>query len=174
MAIGEWLSVQSARELYQRQIRIEKQELLEAPEEEARELALIYQAKGLPPDEAEDLAKRLIGNKAVALDTLVREELGVGPKELGGSAWGAAGTSFCLFALGAIIPVFPFFFLSGITGVMVSACLGLASLFGIGAGITLLTGRTVLYSGTRQMLLGLLAAVITFALGRLFGTALGG
>lgn len=174
MAIGEWLSVQSARELYQRQIEIEKQEVIEVPDEEAEELALIYQAKGLPADEAEQLARRLIGDKTRALDTLAREELGIDPEELGGSAWGAAGSSFCLFALGAIIPVAPFFFLSGMAGVILSITISMAALFGIGAGITLLTGRNVLYSGTRQMILGLLAAMITFSLGRLFSITLAG
>jgi VIT1/CCC1 family predicted Fe2+/Mn2+ transporter len=174
MAIGEWLSVQSARELYQRQIDIEQQELVEVPEEEAEELALIYQAKGLSAAEAQQLARRLISDKAQALDTLAREELGIDPDELGGSAWGAAGASFCLFALGAIIPVMPFFFVSGLAGAMASLGIGLAALFGIGAGVTLLTGRGVLYSGTRQVLLGLLAAGITFGLGHLIGVSLGG
>jgi VIT1/CCC1 family predicted Fe2+/Mn2+ transporter len=127
---------------------------------------------GLPVEEAETLAKRLISDKAQALDTLAREELGIDPEELGGSAWGAAGSSFCLFALGAIIPVAPFFFLSGMTGVVMSACLSIAALFGIGAGITLLTGRSILYSGTRQVILGLLASGITFSLGRLFSVSI--
>src|SRR5256885_6618403 len=112
MALGEWLSVQSARELYQRQMQVEQQEVLEVPEEEAEELTLIYQAKGLPEDEARSLAQRLITDETTALDTLAREELGINPEEMGGSAWAAAGASFCLFALGALIPVVPFFFMS--------------------------------------------------------------
>jgi VIT1/CCC1 family predicted Fe2+/Mn2+ transporter len=174
MAIGEWVSVQSSRELYQRQIAIEQQELVEVPEEEAAELALIYQAKGLSEEEARLLANRLIGDQAQALDTLAREELGIDPDELGGSAWGAAGTSFCLFACGAILPVIPFFFVSGIAGAVASMVIGMTALFGIGAGITLLTGRGVLYSGARQVLLGVVAAGITFGLGQLIGTSLGG
>jgi VIT1/CCC1 family predicted Fe2+/Mn2+ transporter len=93
---------------------------------------------------------------------------------MGGSAWTAAGASFVLFALGAIIPVAPFFFLTGSSGVVVSAVLSALALFGIGAGITLLTGRGVLYSGFRQILFGLIAAGITFSLGRLIGTSLAG
>ena len=174
MALGEWLSVQSTRELYERQIRVENEEILEVPKEEAEELALIYQAKGLPEDEARSLAGRLIADEATALDTLAREELGINPEELGGSAWAAAGASFCLFALGASIPVAPFFFLSGGRGVAASAALAALALFGVGAGITLLTGRGALYSGLRQVLFGLLAAGITFALGRIIGTSLGG
>lgn len=174
MALGEWLSVQSARELYQRQIDVERQEIVEVPEEEAEELALIYQAKGLPEDEARGLAQRLIKDKPVALDTMAREELGINPEEMGGSAWGAAGASFFLFALGAIIPVSPFFFISGIEGLVVSAILSALALFGIGAGITLLTGRGVMYSGLRQVAFGLIAAGITFGLGRIIGTSLTG
>jgi VIT1/CCC1 family predicted Fe2+/Mn2+ transporter len=174
MALGEWLSVQSARELYQRQIEVERQELSELPDEEAEELALIYQAKGLPPEEAEHLAKRLLQDKTQALDTLAREELGINPDELGGSAWTAAFASFCLFALGAIVPVAPFLFLSGQTSIVMSVAVSALALFGIGAGITLLTGRSVLYSGIRQVLFGMLAAGITFALGALIGTSISG
>ena len=108
MALGEWLSVQSSRELYEHQIGIEQRELVEMPEEEMEELALIYQAKGIAPDEARRLAERLLSDEATALDTLAREELGIDPEELGGSAWEAALTSFLLFAVGAVIPVFPY------------------------------------------------------------------
>ena len=172
MASGEWLSVQSTRELYQRQMRVEQQEVNEVPEEEAEELMLIYQAKGLPEDEAQSLAQRLITDERAALDTLAREELGINPNEMGGSAGAAASASFCLFALGASIPVVPFFFLSGGWGVMVSAAFAALALFGVGAGIALLTGRGVLYSGVRQVLFGVLAAGITFGLGRVIGTSL--
>src|SRR6516164_4267925 len=107
MALGEWLSVNTARESAQRQIDTEATELDAVPEEEQEELALIYQAKGLPEDLARTLAAALIANKKTALDTLVREELGIDPGGFGGSAWVAAGTSFLLFALGAAVPVGP-------------------------------------------------------------------
>src|ERR1700693_6163396 len=113
MAMGEWLSVTSSRELSQQQIDIEADELKRMPEEEKEEMVLIYQAKGLDEAAARALADRLMANKDSALDTLVREELGIGPDELGGSAWAAGGTSFGLFALGAIFPVAPFFWLRG-------------------------------------------------------------
>lgn len=174
MALGEWLSVQSARELYQRQIAVERQELIEVPDEEAEELALIYQAKGMPEVDAQTLAQNLIKNRSNALDTLSREELGIDPDELGGSAWVAAATSFMLFAFGAIFPVLPFFFLSGWAAVGVSVALSALALFGIGAGITLLTGRGVLFSGFRQVVFGLCAAAITFGIGRLIGVAVSG
>jgi vacuolar iron transporter family protein len=174
MALGEWLSVQSARELFEHQIGIERDELLAAPEEEAEELALIYQAKGLPADQASELGQRLVQDPQAALDTLAREELGVDPAELGGSAWVAAITSFLLFSVGAIIPVLPYFFTAGTTAVVVSVTLSVIGLFIIGAAITIITGRNALFSGLRQVLFGVTAAAITFGIGRLFGAALGG
>ena len=174
MALGEWLSVQSARELYEKQIEVERQELEEIPEEEAEELSLIYQAKGLSEQEANKLANRLIKDKTQALDTLAREELGVNPEDLGGSPWTAAATSFFLFAVGAIVPVIPFMILSGTQAVAISVIFSVAGLFALGAGITLLTGRNVFSSGLRQVAFGLLAAGITFLLGRLFDTMITG
>jgi VIT1/CCC1 family predicted Fe2+/Mn2+ transporter len=169
MAIGEWLSVQSARELYSRQISIESQELQEVPEEEEEELALIFQAKGIGETAARQMAHNVMGQQASALDTLAREELGIDPEELGGSAWGAAITSFCMFAVGALIPVFPFIFGNGLAFVGISLAVSAVGLFLIGAGITLTTGTPLLRSGGRQVILGLLAAGITFGLGRLVG-----
>ncbi len=169
MAMGEWLSVQSSRELYTRQMDIEKQELAEAPEEEKDELALIYQSKGLSPVMARQFADQLLSNPDHALDTLSREELGMDPDELGGSAWVAALTSFLLFAAGAIIPISPFFFVHGTTAVLWSGSVSAVGLFVIGAGITLVTGRSVWVSGFRQILFGLGAAAITYGIGRLVG-----
>ena len=173
MAIGEWLSVQSARELYTHQIDVERAELRDVPEEEREELTLIYQAKGLDEEEAKTLADRLLSDENTALDTLAREELGIDPGELGGSAWQAAITSFLLFAAGAIIPAAPFAFGGGLTIVAVSLALSVVGLFIIGAGITLTTGVPLLKAGGRQVLFGLVAAAITFGLGRLVGGVLG-
>jgi VIT1/CCC1 family predicted Fe2+/Mn2+ transporter len=173
MALGEWLSVQSARELYANQISVEREELEAFPQEEQEELRLIYEAKGLPPDQAAQLAERLVkGDRSVALDTLSREELGIDPDELGGSPWVAAGTSFALFALGAIIPVVPFLFGSGFGVIVISATLSGLALFGIGAGITIVTAQNALVSGARQLGFGLAAAAITFGVGTLLGTAI--
>lgn len=174
MALGEWLSVQSARELYAHQIRIEREELVTVPAEEAAELALIYQAKGIPEERARELAARIIQDEVAALDTMAREELGVDPGELGGSAWVAAITSFLLFSVGAIVPVIPFVFGSGTWAIAVSVGLSIVALFAIGAGITLITGRNALYSGVRQVLFGLAAGAITFGIGKAIGTSIGG
>jgi len=174
MALGEWLSVNTARESSQRQIATEADELEQVPEEEKEELSLIYQAKGLPEDLAKSLAEQLIANKKTALDTLVREELGIDPEELGGSAWAAAGTSFLLFAIGAIFPVAPYFTLAGMPAIIASLAASGAALFLIGAGTTLFTGRGVLPSGVRQLLVGFAAAGVTFAVGKLIGVAVTG
>jgi len=174
MGLGEWLSVQSSRELYKHQIEIERAEILAAPEEEEEELALIYEARGLPAEDARRLAKQISHDPSATLETLAREELNVDPAELGGSAWVAAGTSFVLFALGAILPVIPFTLLQGTSAVTASMLLSAVGLFVIGSGITLFTGRSVLYSGTRQVVFGLAAAAITFGIGRLIGVKLGG
>src|SRR6201997_2573756 len=171
MALGEWLSVNTARESAQRQIATEADELEQIPEEEKEELSLIYQAKGLPEDLAKSLAEHLIANKKTALDTLVREELGIDPEELGGSAWAAASTSFLLFAVGAIFPVAPYLALAGSPAIIASLSASGVALFLIGAGTTLFTGRSVVFSGIRQLLVGFAAAGVTFGLGKLIGVA---
>lgn len=174
MALGEWLSVQSSRELYSHQIETEQAEIEQAPEEEAEELALIYEARGIKPDHAKMLADQILENKDSALQTLAREELGIDPEELGGSAWEAALTSFILFTVGAIIPVIPFIFMTGTAAVLVSIALSVVGLFVLGAVITLFTGRTVLFSGMRMVVFGLIAAAVTFGIGHLIGGSIGG
>lgn len=174
MALGEWLSVQSSRELYARQLSTERAEIRAAPEEEIEELVLIYRARGIPESEARRVAEGVMRDEAQALETLAREELAIAPQELGGSAWEAAAASFLLFAVGAIIPVLPFMFLANARGVFASLALSGAGLFVIGAGTTLFTARPVIWSGTRQVIFGLAAAGITFGIGRLIGVSLTG
>ncbi|MCL5270432.1 MAG: VIT1/CCC1 family protein [bacterium] len=174
MAMGEWLSVQSSRELYQHELATEADELAKAPEEEMEELSLIYQSKGVDELDARRMAQSLIGDADHALDTLAREELGFDPEELGGSAWEAAGASFVLFVVGAIIPVFAFMFLEGRMAVGVSLAVSTAALYLIGAAISLITGRGVVRSGVRQVIFGLGAAGVTFGIGRLIGVAISG
>jgi VIT1/CCC1 family predicted Fe2+/Mn2+ transporter len=171
MAMGEYVSVQSARELAQRQIGIEADEIDEAPEEEREELALIYEAKGLSPDEARTVAGRMMADRSTALETLTREELGLDPDVLTGSPYVAAGASFLLFAMGAIVPLIAFLVTTGTLAAVISIASAVVGLFAIGAAITLLTGRSALFSGTRQLILGLLAAAVTFGIGRLIGVS---
>lgn len=173
MAAGEYVSMRAQRELFERQIELERAELESMPEEEAKEISLIYQAKGFPKAQADATAARLMENPEVALDTLVREELGLDPSELG-SPWGASIGSFVAFALGAMVPVVPFFFGSAATGVVaLSAALSGLALFGVGAGVSLFTGRSTLYSGGRQVALGAAAAAVTYGIGSLIGASTG-
>ena len=175
MALGEWLSVQSARELYAHQVKVEREELAMVPDEEEEELALIYESKGLSPEQSRATARSIIGGDVGrAVDTLAREELGIDPEALGGSAWVAAGTSFCLFALGAIVPVAPFIVASGFPAVAASIILSAAALMAVGVAITIVTGSSALRSGGRQVIFGMLAAAVTFGLGSLVGTAVHG
>ena len=174
MAMGEWLSVNSAREMTQRQIDEAQRALAAAPQLDKAELAVIYQSKGLDPADAEALANTLFQSHDAVLDTLAREELGVDPEELGGSAWAAAVSSFCLFAFGAFFPVIPFAFTDGWTAVAVSLGLSGAVLAAIGAATSRFTGRGVGVSAIRQLGIGYLAALVTFGLGRLIGVSIGG
>ena len=169
MAMGEWISVQSSRELYAHQIEVERLEIATMPELETEELALIYRAKGVPAVEARALAERIMGDEETALDAMAREELGIDPDELGGSAAVAAVSSFVPFTLGAAIPVLPFAFLSGTAATVTSVAASAAGLFLLGSAITLLTRRSVVRAGVRQLAIGLAAAAVTFAIGRLVG-----
>lgn len=172
MAMGEWISVRSSQELYENQMAIEMEELEHNPEGEERELALIYQTKGIPEAQAREMAREIMKDKSHAHDVLVREELGINAEELKGSAMEAAVASFILFAIGAIIPVIPFFFSGGINAVLMSAGMSAVGLFVIGSAITLFTGRNIWYSGFRQVLFGLGAAAVTYGIGTLIGVSL--
>jgi VIT1/CCC1 family predicted Fe2+/Mn2+ transporter len=172
MALGEWLSVQSSRELYQKQIATEADELAQVPDEEKEELVLIYQSKGMDRSAAEQTAERVMAHKDDALDTLVREEIGINPKDLGGSAWSAAAASFFVFMIGAIFPVIPFFVLGGTAAVIASVVLSGWALFVTGAVTSIFTGRSAAFSGMRQLAIGLAAAAVTFGLGRLVGVSI--
>ena len=174
MALGEWVSVTSARELAQREVGIERSEVEQNPTEEREELQLIYEAKGLTANEADRLSRAVMSDERTALDTLSHEELGIDPDQLGGSAWTAAITSFLLFAAGAIVPVVPFFFGTGTRAAVASLAAAGVALFVIGAAISLFTRRGVVWSGTRQLLLGLAAAAATYAIGHAVGVAIAG
>jgi VIT1/CCC1 family predicted Fe2+/Mn2+ transporter len=172
MALGEWLSVTNAREFARSQIDQEKEELEQAPDAERKELALIFQAKGLPREDAQRVATDLMRDKRAALDTLAREELGIDPAELGGNPWSAAAFSFALFAVGAFFPVLPFFFAGGTTGIAWSLALSVAALGAIGLATSLFSGRGPAYSATRQVVVGAVAAAVTYATGALIGVSL--
>ncbi|MGE0058323.1 MAG: VIT1/CCC1 transporter family protein [Dehalococcoidia bacterium] len=172
MAAGEYVSVKAQRELFERQIELEAAELSVTPEEETEELALIYRAKGMTKADAERIAGQLTADPDVALDSLVREELGLDPSELG-SPIGAAVSSFLAFSVGAVLPVIPFFLGAAFGHVVASLVIACLALFTVGALISIFTGRSVIFSGGRQLLIGLAAAAITFALGSVIGAATG-
>jgi VIT1/CCC1 family predicted Fe2+/Mn2+ transporter/rubrerythrin len=173
MAAGEYISMQSQRELFERQIELERAELEAMPEEEQRELVAIYMAKGFPREEAERIAERVFRDPKLALDTLVREELGLDPDELG-SPWGAAAGSFIAFAIGAVIPVIPYLFGGGTVVFLTSLVISLVALFVVGAAVSLLTGRSMLRSGLRQMGIGAAAAGVTYLVGTIIGVGVAG
>jgi VIT1/CCC1 family predicted Fe2+/Mn2+ transporter/rubrerythrin len=170
MAAGEYISMQSQRELFERQIALERAEMEAMPEEEEAELAAAYRAKGFARDEATRIAHRLFQDPEAALDMLVREELGLDPDELG-SPWGAAIGSFLAFGIGAVIPVIPFLFGGGVVITAVSLGASLVALFAVGAGVSMLTGRSLVFSGLRQLGIGLAAAVVTYLIGSVIGVA---
>jgi VIT1/CCC1 family predicted Fe2+/Mn2+ transporter len=172
MAMGEWVSVRSSSEAAARQLEIEADELDTFPEEEAEELRLIYQAKGMSPDDAATLASHVMANRETALAVQAREELGIDPDELEGSPMIAAVTSFLLFAVGAIVPVLPFIFSSGITAVVTAVAASGLGLFVLGAAITIFTGRSVARTGLRQLAIGWGAAAVTYAIGTAIGVSL--
>ncbi|MEO5812678.1 MAG: VIT1/CCC1 transporter family protein [Rhodanobacter sp.] len=174
MAMGEWLSVNSSREFYQARITERAERLAVAPEDGLRHIAHLYRDKGFGADAAEHLAEHVAETPRAALDMLVREELGIDPAELGGSAYGAAMSSFCLFACGALFPVAPYFFLGGHAALIVSAGSTAAGLALIGVGTSLFTGRSMLFSIARQFAITAAAAAITYGVGHVLGVVLTG
>ena len=173
MAMGEWISVQTSRELYERELRVETEELARFPAEEADELAALYESRGLEPAGARQLAESVIANGPVALEVMAREELGIDPTQLGGSPWKAAASSFATFCLGAAVPLIPFFVASRRPALIGSVLLSAIVLLALGAAVTTLTGRSPLRSGIRQLLFGLGAAAITYAIGHAVGSVIG-
>jgi len=173
MAAGEYISVQSQREVLQHQIALERAELAAIPEEEREELVGIYVSKGIPEPDARRIADKIFEDPETALETMVREELGLDPKQLG-SPWSAAGGSFAAFCLGAIVPVIPYLFGGGTVIFFTSFFVSLVALFMVGALVSLLTGRSLLFSGFRQVGLGAAAATVTYLVGRVIGVSIGG
>jgi len=174
MAAGEYVSMRVQREVFERLIHLEAHEIAAAPAEEERELAEIYETRGVPSDIAGDLARTLMSDPETALLTHAREELGLDPQEGLGSPWAAAVSSFAMFAFGALVPLIPFVLSSGTPAVVASAVLSAMTLFGVGAGTSYLTGQPLYRSGGRMLLVGAAAAATTFGVGRLLDVAIAG
>ena len=171
MAAGEYVSMRAQRDRYEYVLDMERAELEEFPEEEREELMLIYQAKGLTRQEAEMVADRIMQDPEIALDTMAREELGVDPNQLG-SPRGAAASSFVAFAAGAFVPVLPHILAEGGLAFALSGILSILALFAVGSLLSVLSRKRVLWGGLRMLLIGVVAASLTFVLGTLVGEAL--
>jgi VIT1/CCC1 family predicted Fe2+/Mn2+ transporter len=172
MAAGEYVSVRSQRDMYEYQIALEKEELEEYPEEEAEELALIYNARGIPLEPAREMARSLLSRPEQALDALAREELGLNPDDLG-SPVGAATSSFIAFSAGAVLPLLPFLFRGLDQPLFWSIGVTALALAAVGLALSLFTGRGALQGALRMLLIGGGAGVVAWGVGRLLGVAVG-
>jgi vacuolar iron transporter family protein len=172
MAMGEWLSVSTSMESYLNEIEVRAEEISLLTPDEREQLARIYRAKGLTEEAAMAMADRMISRQShVAPEN--KEATHIDSSRLRRAAWIAAASSFLLFAIGALFPVLPFFVLAGPAAIVASLMLCALVLFVVGAGTTLFTGRNPLSAGLRQLVIGLAAAGVTFAIGRLVGVAIG-
>ena len=172
MAAGEYVSVASQRDLFRREIEMEASELRDKPEEEQKELELIYRAKGISREVAAQTAAQIMTDPKMALETLAREELGLDPDELG-SPIKVAISSFVSFAVGASFVVLPYFFLTGTAALIAAICLSLLAMIIVGATVGRLSGRNVFFSVGRQLMWGVGAAAVTFAIGRIVSAVTG-
>ncbi|MDP9496351.1 MAG: VIT1/CCC1 transporter family protein [Actinomycetota bacterium] len=168
MATGEYVSVASQTELARAEIEVEKAELQRVPEAEEAELAGLYRARGVDPVTAAAVARQLSADPEQAWRVHAREELGIDPDDLP-SPWTAAGSSFAAFTAGALVPVLPYAL--GAATLVATVVLALLALFLAGALVSRFTDRGALYSGTRQLLLGAVATVLTYGIGSLVGAA---
>lgn len=166
MAAGEYVSMRVQRERFERLLHIEAHELAVDPESEHHELREIYERRGFPPALAEEVTRVIMKDPEVALETHAREELGLDPTQLG-SPWAAAVSSFLTFSLGAAVPLLPFVFAAGGAAAAVAVGASGATLFVAGASLSLFTGRQPLWSGARMLLVGGIAASVTYGVGRL-------
>lgn len=171
MAAGEWISVRSQTELYDRELAVEREELAAFPEEEQEELALIFRAKGLPPDTAALVAEQLMARPEVALETLAREELGFSPDDIA-SPWVAAISSFFAFSIGAFVPVIPYLFATGAAAVWSAVIASGFALFVVGSALAIFTRRRPMRSGLRMLAIGAAAAAATFGIGSAIGVSI--
>jgi len=170
MAVGEYVSVRSQRELLDRQLAIQHHQMLEHPEQERAILARSYRERGLTEKQAERFADRIFANPDKAVELLIFEEVGMDVRSIGSPVSAAFG-SFLAFVLGAVVPLVPYLLLTGFPAFATSLLASLIALFVLGLGISMLTGRNPLFAGVRQLLLGGVAAMVTFGVGTLIGAS---
>ncbi len=170
MAVGEYISVRSQHELLDYQVELQRQQLRHTPEQERAILVEIYESRGLSRADAKFIVDRLLAKPKRALDTFVRDEIGLSAATMGSPVAAALG-SLVAFAVGASVPLAPFLLLSGATAFGLTVAATLCALFLVGLGVSRLTHRQPVRSGLRQAALGLLAAAATYGIGTLLGTA---
>jgi vacuolar iron transporter family protein len=168
MAAGEYISMRAQSELMERELDVEREAIHHDPEDERRELAAIYRSRGLDRAMADELSVKMMRDPELALETHAREELGIDPEETGNPLQ-AAGSSFVMFAVGAFIPLLPWLITSGTKATLWSVALGAVSALGVGAALAYFTGRSWLWSATRQLLISGVAAAVTYGVGHLIG-----
>jgi vacuolar iron transporter family protein len=168
MAAGEYVSMRAQSELMERELDVERQAIRHDPEVERRELAGIYRSRGLDATMAEELSVKMMSDPELALETHAREELGINPAETGNPLQ-AAGSSFVMFAIGAFIPLLPWLITSGTKATLWSVILGATGAFVVGAALAYFTGRSWLWSASRQLLISAIAAAVTYGVGHLIG-----
>ena len=173
MALGEWLSVTNSLEMTRSQMDEDVRELHGSKAWKATELALMFEAQGLMEGEAKQAAERVIAQDANAINTLIQEERLMASAPLANKPTSAAAYSFALFALGAFVPVAPFFVSSSVAAIFASIALSLLALLALGVLTSFFNGRSPLFSGLRQVAIGAAAAAVTYGVGRLFGATLG-
>jgi VIT1/CCC1 family predicted Fe2+/Mn2+ transporter len=168
MAAGEYISMRAQSELMLRELDVERQAIRHDPEVERRELAAIYESRGIDSAMAQELSVKMMRDPDIALETHAREELGINPEETGNPIQ-AAASSFVTFAIGALLPLLPWLFVSGTTAILWSIALGAVGAFTVGAALAHFTGRSWLWSANRQLLISAVAAAVTYSVGHLIG-----
>jgi VIT1/CCC1 family predicted Fe2+/Mn2+ transporter len=171
MAAGEYISMQAQRELLERELEVERSALRQSPGAERRELAAIYERRGLAPDLARELVDEMMRDPEIALETHAREELGINPQQLGSPAV-AAGSSFVTFALGALLPLVPWLVTAGGgAATLISVGIGAVAALAVSGTLGVLTGRSPVKGAVRQLAVAAVAAVVTYGIGRLIGVS---
>lgn len=168
MAAGEYVSMKAQAELVERELEIERQSIAEQPQAETNELAAIYRERGIDADHAATMAEAVMADPVVALEVHAREELGINPADTGDPI-AAAASSFVAFALGAILPLLPWFFVEGNGAVILSTIIGLVAAGGVGVALSYFTERSPIRTAARQMGWATLACSVTWIIGSWLG-----
>ena len=171
MAVGEYVSVRSQKDLFEYQIGLERATIESSPEDSREDLVEIYTSKGLSMEQAGTIADQIMSDPSITLDTLIRERLGLNPSHLG-SPWSAAISSFGAFVAGALVPIIPYLLGSDNMVVLQSSLLSASSLILIGGTLSWMSKKKIIWGAARMACLGGLAALVTFGLGNIVGSSI--